>query len=140
MEGSSGEATLPPAGSGGPERAGADPRTEALLEAIGDSAMRRILLATNERARTAHELLVEQGISQSSLYRKLHELQELGLIGIERVAMTPEGKSVELFRSLVAEVRVELAGHELKVRAIPRRLAEERLRTIFGGMRQEARH
>lgn len=139
MESTSTEAAPGPGPAGGRERGSSEQRTEALLEAIGDPVMRRILLATNERARTAHELLVEQGVSQSSLYRKLHELQELGLLGIERVAMTPEGKSVELFRSLVAEVRVEVSGHELKVRAIPRSLPEERLRTIFGAMRREAR-
>src|SRR5208282_4637960 len=83
-------------------------RKERILDALGDSAARGILLMLSDAPHSAQEILAAHHIPQSTLYRKIHELEQLGLIGIQRTAITPEGKRVDLYRSLLEELKVDL--------------------------------
>jgi DNA-binding HxlR family transcriptional regulator len=113
-------------------------RKERILDALGDSASRGILLMISDAPRSAQDLLTANRIPQSTLYRKLHELQDLGLIGIQRTAITPEGKRVDLYRSLLEELRVEMLGRELRIQARFRDLSAERLKEMWRDVRKEA--
>jgi DNA-binding IclR family transcriptional regulator len=88
---------------------------------------------------SAQEILAANRIPQSTLYRKIHELQDLGLLGIQRTAITPEGKRVDLYRSLLEELKVDLQGTELRIQARFRDLSAERLKQMWRGMQKEAR-
>lgn len=114
-------------------------RKERILDALGDSASRGILLMLNDAPRSAQELLQVNHVPQSTLYRKLHELQEIGLVGIQRTAITPDGKRVDLYRSLLEELRVDLVGGSLRVQVRYRDLASERLKDMWHRVRQEVR-
>ncbi|MDE1821093.1 MAG: helix-turn-helix transcriptional regulator [Euryarchaeota archaeon] len=116
-----------------------DHREDRILEALADPTMRAILLALNERAQPAPVIESELRMPHSSLYRKIHELKALGLLGVERVEITPQGKRVELLRALVSKVTVEMDGGRLSVRAMFRSLAEERARTMWSAIREEVR-
>ena len=87
---------------------------------------------------SAQDLLTANRIPQSTLYRKLHELQDLGLIGIQRTAITPDGKRVDLYRSLLEELRVDMLGRELRIQARFRDLSAERLKEMWREVRKEA--
>ncbi|HXQ49209.1 MAG TPA: helix-turn-helix domain-containing protein [Thermoplasmata archaeon] len=113
-------------------------RKERILDALGDAASRGILLMISDAPRSAQDLLTANRIPQSTLYRKLHELQDLGLIGIQRTAITPEGKRVDLYRSLLEELRVEMLGRELRIQARFRDLSAERLKEMWRDVRKEA--
>lgn len=113
-------------------------RRERLLDALGDSAARGILLMLSDHARSAQELLQANRIPQSTLYRKLHDLQQLGLVGIQRTAITAEGKRVDLYRSLLEELRVELQGTQLRIQVRFRDLSAERLKEMWRDVRKEA--
>ncbi len=114
-------------------------RRERILDALGDPAARGILLMLSEAPHSAQEILVTNRIPQSTLYRKIHDLQDLGLIGIQRTAITPEGKRVDLYRSLLEELKVDLQGRELRIQARFRDLSAERLKQMWHGMQREAR-
>ena len=92
----------------------------------------------NDAPHSAQELLTGNAIPQSTLYRKLHELEELGLVGIQRTAITADGKRVDLYRSLLEELRVDLEGTSLRIRVRFRDLAAESLRDLWHTMRTEA--
>jgi|SRR5580658_10003688 DNA-binding HxlR family transcriptional regulator len=113
-------------------------RRERILDALGDAASRGILLMISDAPRSAQDLLTANRIPQSTLYRKLHELQDLGLIGVQRTAITPEGKRVDLYRSLLEELRVEMLGRELRIQARFRDLSAERLKEMWRDVRKEA--
>lgn len=113
-------------------------RRERLLDALGDAAARGILLMLSDHARSAQELLQANRIPQSTLYRKLHDLQQLGLVGIQRTAITSEGKRVDLYRSLLEELRVELQGTQLRIQVRFRDLSAERLKEMWRDVRKEA--
>ena len=88
---------------------------------------------------SAQEMLQHNRIPQSTVYRKLHDLQELGLVGVQRSAITPDGKRVDLYRSLLEEIRVEMRGPELRIDVRFRDLASERLGDLWKSVRSEAR-
>lgn len=113
-------------------------RKERILDALGDAASRGILLMLSDGPRSAQELLTANHIPQSTLYRKIHELQELGLVGIQRTAITPEGKRVDLYRSLLSELHVDLQGTQLRIQVRFRDLAAERLKDMWHDVRKEA--
>lgn len=114
-------------------------RKERILDALGDPASRGILLKLNDAPHSAQELLAANSIPQSTLYRKLHDLQQLGLVGIQRTAITPEGKRVDLYRSLLEELKVDMAGPSLHIQVRYRELAAERLKDMWHQVRREAR-
>ena len=112
-------------------------RKERILDALGDPASRGILLMLNGAPHSAQEILAANPIPQSTLYRKLHDLQQLGLVGVQRTAITPEGKRVDLYRSLLEELSVDLKGTDLRIQVRIRDLAAERLRDMWHTMRSE---
>ena len=114
-------------------------RRERILDALGEPAGRGILLMLNDAPRSAQELLTTSGIPQSTLYRKLHDLQELGLVGVQRTAITSDGKRVDLYRSLLEELKVDLAGGGLRIQVRFRDLAAERLKQMWHRVQGEER-
>lgn len=113
-------------------------RKERILEALGDPASREILLMLSEGPRPAGEILSSGRIPQSTLYRKIHELEELGLVGIQRTAITSDGKRVDLYRSLLEAIHVDLKGTLLRIDVTFRDLSSERLKEMWRQVRSEA--
>lgn len=92
----------------------------------------------NDSPRSAQEIQATNRIPQSTLYRKLHELSEIGLVGIQRSVISPDGKRVELYRSLLDELKVEMRGSRLRIDVRFRDLSSERLKEIWRDVRKEA--
>lgn len=126
-------------GNGGTSEAGRGPREESILDALGDAVVRRILVATDGAAHTAPELAQATGVPLTTLYRKLHELEEAHLIGVERSAITPDGKRVEFYRSRLEEAHVELRSGRFSLRTRYRNLSAVRMEALWGAVREEAR-
>ncbi|MGI0131411.1 MAG: winged helix-turn-helix transcriptional regulator [Thermoplasmata archaeon] len=112
-------------------------RKERILEALGDRWSREILLMLNESPRSAQEIQGTNRIPQSTLYRKLHELGEIGLVGVQRSVISSDGKRVELYRSLLDELKVEMRGARLRIDVRFRDLASERLKEMWRDVRKE---
>ena len=93
----------------------------------------------NDSPMSAQEMLGANRIPQSTLYRKLHELQEIGLVGVQRTAITSEGKRVDLYRSLLERVAVEMYGKTLRIDVKYRDLAKYILQTMWKDFRREER-
>ncbi len=114
-------------------------KEEAVLAAVGDRVACRILLSLDGAARPAHELVHNLDLPQSTVYHKLHELQQRGLVTVQAVAITADGKRVELFRSLLEAVSIDLREGRLNVRVRYRNIEAERLGTMWESIRKEAR-
>jgi hypothetical protein len=85
------------------------------------------------------ELVDASHLPQASVYRKLKDLQEHGLVGIQRSGLAPDGHRADLYRSLLAETLVRLRGSRLDVFAAFRDLASERLSEMWDAVRAEAK-
>ncbi|HTW76423.1 MAG TPA: helix-turn-helix domain-containing protein [Thermoplasmata archaeon] len=115
-------------------------RKERILEALGDRWAREILLMLSDGPRSAQEIQVTNRMPQSTLYRKLHELAQIGLIGVQRSVISSDGKRVELYRSLLEELTVEMRGTRLRIDVRFRDLSSERLKELWRSVRAEVRH
>jgi DNA-binding transcriptional ArsR family regulator len=127
-----------PGNGGRTDLRGSRPREERLMDALGDPVVRQILSGTHASPRTAQELYQITGVPLTTLYRKLHELQEIDLVGIERAAITPDGKRVDFYRSRIEEVHVELREGRFGLRARYRNLSATRMEGLWGAVRKEA--
>jgi len=134
--GDGGGSAVPPADGGTSARP--PDRKERILEALGDRWSREILLMLNDAPRSAQDIQASNRIPQSTLYRKLHELGEIGLVGVQRSVISPDGKRVELYRSLLDELKVEMRGARLRIDVRFRDLAAERLKEMWRDVRREA--
>jgi DNA-binding transcriptional ArsR family regulator len=126
------------AGDAGPgPPAGAKPNLqESILQALGDPLSRQILLLLADTPKAARELLLVVSVPQSTLYRRLGELKDMGLLDVQRSIITEDGKKMELYRSLLEEVVIHLRGPTLEVRPRRRDLAAARLADLWGEVRQ----
>lgn len=81
----------------------------AVFDALADSDCRRILEETTDDALTARELTSECDIPTSTLYRKLEQLAEVGLLE-ERVRIRRDGKHASEYRQAFAGLTVSVSG------------------------------
>ncbi len=83
-------------------------------QTVMDPYSARILLGTCERAVSALDLSHRFGIPIAACYRRIRELEELGLVYCECALPSRNGKGLQLLRSRVRSVRVSLEEGRLK--------------------------
>ena len=123
-------------------RDGATPtvsRQERIINALGDPVNRHLLGFLDNAPHSVQEILTELAVPKSTVYSRLHDLRELGLVAVQRTVITPEGKRTDLFRSLMEEARVDIRGRLVTLTMKSRDLATERLKTLWSDLRTEAR-
>lgn len=76
----------------------------------------RILLGTFERPASALELSRRFQIPIAACYRRIKELEGLGLVYCERELPSRNGKGLQLFRSRLKSVRIALEDGNLRAR------------------------
>jgi hypothetical protein len=130
-----GDAPTNASANDGPSRR---PRDEQIMDALGDPVIRRVLVETHDGPKTVQELFQSTRIPLTTLYRKLHEMTTMDLVGVERSAITSDGKRVEFYRSRLEEVQVEMKEGRFGVRARSRNLSATRMENLWGAVRKEA--
>ena len=110
-------------------------RPEVVAEAIASEYDRRVLAACVKKAKAVKEISQETGLPLPSTYRHVNRLVELGVMMIERSAMTADGKRYELYRSRVRAARIEMDGNGERVSFEPNEATEERLASVWDSLR-----
>jgi len=113
-------------------------RPETIVEAIADAYSRRVLAACVKKAKAVKEISQETGLPLPSTYRHVNRLQEMGLLLVERSALTPDGKRYELYRSRIRGARIEMDGSGERVSWEPNEPVEERLANVWDSLRFQA--
>ncbi len=108
---------------------------DKVLKAMADEYSRSILLSTMQKAKSAVELSAEKEIPISTAYRRLHELQETGLVAVERSVITDEGKKFDLYRSTVKSVSVSFNLGATEVEILPNEDMVTKFIRLWGYMR-----
>jgi hypothetical protein len=85
------------------------------VNALSDESSRRILVSTVSKGKTAREVSLEQAIPLSTCYRRAHELVDQGLLVVERVVITGDGKRYAVFRSAFRRLDIATDFGELSV-------------------------
>ena len=94
------------------------PRVLALGRAMLDPYAIRILLATQEREETALSLSRRYGIPIVACYRRLRDLEELGLVSIVREEANVAGHPSRLYRARVRSARLFYEDGRFTVRLL----------------------
>lgn len=108
---------------------------DKVLKALADEYSRSILLSTMQKAKSAVELSTEKNIPISTAYRRLHELQEAGLVAIERIIITEDGKKFDLYRSTVRSVSVSFNPGATEIELVPNEDMVAKFARLWGYMR-----
>lgn len=87
----------------------------AILQAMSDEVSRKILSSTIAKAKPVEEISAESNIPPSTAYRRVQELSEMGLMLVERVVISENGKRYSLFRSAFRGLLAELESGQLHV-------------------------
>lgn len=90
-------------------------RKDAVLLAMSDIYMRRILAATMTDGKSVDEISREQSIPTSTCYRRVAELLTMRLLRVERTVITGAGKRFEKYRSAFSDATITMIGGELLV-------------------------
>jgi winged helix-turn-helix DNA-binding protein len=87
-----------------------------VIRTILDGYAFRILLATNEAECSAFDLSRRFGIPIVACYRRLRELEDLGVIVASKTTMETAGHPIRLFRSHLRSARIQFEDGRLWAR------------------------
>jgi len=96
----------------------AGPLKERIIACFSDSECRQIVTAVMLKPKTAIEIEKELGLPQSTLYRKISELKESGLLMVERFEVRPDGRREALYACPFSEVRFRAEAGEIELEVI----------------------
>ena len=82
------------------------------------------------------DLVREHGIPMTSAYRRVKELMDCGLLEVERIVLTNDGKKFDLYRSTVTAVNVRFGNGVLEVDVTLRSTAEEKIMRRFLSLKE----
>jgi len=88
-----------------------------LVAALADEASRRILSSTLIEGKTVQEISLEQALPFSTCYRRAHELVHQGLLGVERIVVTGDGRRFHKYRSFFRSVQITSSFGDVSVAA-----------------------
>ncbi|KAB1191174.1 MULTISPECIES: winged helix-turn-helix domain-containing protein [Haloferax] len=103
---------------------------DELLDALGDSVSRDVLLACKRTPMTAEELAEDCGVSESTIYRRLETLSSLGLV--ER-SQRIESPSKTCYETVVDGLSIHL-GDSLRVEAGASNYVVDSMRTLLAAI------
>jgi DNA-binding GntR family transcriptional regulator len=113
-----------------------DSRKKAVIRALLDDHSRLILTATMLVAKSVIDITREQKIPITSAYRKVKELKEFGLLKVERIVLTPDGKKFELVRSTIRTASIQFDKGTLDVDVTAGIETDEKLVRRFFALRE----
>lgn len=96
-----------------------DPTAAAIMRAVSDEPSRTILTSIISSGKSIEEITTENGVPVSTTYRRVHELCKKGLIIVERVKVTKNGKRRSIYRSVFRGARIDVENGRVQVVGLP---------------------
>jgi DNA-binding IclR family transcriptional regulator len=90
---------------------------QSILTALADDEMVKIMNLAKYSLKSVNDIIREANIPHTTAYRKVKWLVESGLLAVDRIVITPEGKRFSLFRSTLKSVTVRYENGEILVDA-----------------------
>lgn len=110
---------------------------KTVLAAMGDDGALAILESTTNRACSAMQIIHECKLPPSSVYRRIGEFVNAGLLSVDRIVITKEGKKFSLYRSTVREIRAEYRDGKFELDITPNEDVVSKLTRLWGSLRVE---
>jgi DNA-binding transcriptional ArsR family regulator len=106
-------------------------RKKALLRAMADEYSLKILMSLIDKADSVNNISRVNDIPIATAYRRVSELQEAGLLVIDRGVLTDDGKRYDLYRSAVRSMQVSFKSGEIEIDVVPNRDAVSKLESMW---------
>ncbi len=110
---------------------------KTILQAMADDAALAILRDTTFRSCSAMEIIHRHRLAPSSVYRRIGEFVSAGILTVERMVVTKDGKKYALYRSTVRDIRAEYKSGEFELAVSPNEDVVSRLTRLWKSMRVE---
>jgi len=94
-----------------------EPARHRILTALADEYSRQILSATVDEPVSALQLSRDFEIPITTVYRRIQDLMDAGLIAPVKSGRTVDGKWYDLYRSLLLRIDVSFEYGEIRVNA-----------------------
>ncbi len=91
-------------------------REKHISRLLTDEYAERILVATHDRPKSVQEVSDKNDIPIAACYRKVHELEGVGLLQCTEIVTTPKGKTMKLYRSQLKTATLTYEAGTFKVR------------------------
>lgn len=109
---------------------------KAVIRTLLDDYSRLILLSSMLVAKSVVDITREHSIPMTSAYRKVKELKEFGLLKVDRIVLTEDGKKYELLRSTIRSASVQFNKGMLDVDVTANIEADEKLVKRFFALKE----
>lgn len=90
-----------------------------VLKALADEYSRTILTSIMDKSKSVFEISAECSIPMSTTYRRIHDLEKVGLVHVTGSIIKEDGKKYFLYRSRIKAVRTVFGIGSLDVEIIP---------------------
>ncbi len=87
---------------------------EKIVKVLTDGYAIKILVATNKEGKSAIELSQELDVPIAACYRRLHALEEVGLVDSQE-RVTPKGKKMRYYKSKVKKANIRIEDNVLVI-------------------------
>ncbi len=91
-------------------------REKDISRLLTDEYAERILVATHDHPRSVQEVSDKNDIPIAACYRKVHELEEAGLLNCAEIVTTPKGKTMKLYKSQLRSAVLVYENGQFKVK------------------------
>jgi response regulator of citrate/malate metabolism len=90
-----------------------------VLTTLADNEMMKILDSAMKQSKSANEILKETHISHSTCWRKIKWLLNEGLIILDKIIITPDGKKFSLYHSTLKSITIKYEDTNVVVETEP---------------------
>ena len=89
----------------------------AILAALADEEMTKILDSVMYHSKSIADITRENNIAHTTCYRKTNWLINEGLVSVDKIVITPEGKKFSLYFSVFKSINVKYESNNVIVEA-----------------------
>jgi len=93
--------------------------SRVVLTALADTEMMKILDSAMNQSKSVKEILKDTNITHSTGFRKIKWLLKEGLIILDKIIITPDGKKFSLYHSTLKSISVKYQNTNVIVEAEP---------------------
>lgn len=93
--------------------------TQKIMETLTDSESRVIVFSIIKSAKAASDIASKYNIPQSTVYKKLKELEDLGLIRVDEYNITDSGRKYKMYKSVIRQAVITISGIEPSLKITP---------------------
>ncbi|NAL78574.1 ArsR family transcriptional regulator [Nitrososphaera sp. AFS] len=93
---------------------------KALLIALADEDMIKVMDSIMDRSKSFNDIVAENSnISRTTAFRKIKWLLNEGLIIVDKIILTPDGKKFSLYHSTLKAINAKYEANNVSVEAEP---------------------